>query len=245
MPHRQVLLVEEAFLFFVKMRIRSLLREIPFLLALLFAASSKGENAGPLQLEKEIPLPGVEGRIDHLSVDIKGQKLFIAALGNNTVEIVDLAQGKRTHSITGLQEPQGIVYVPELDQIVVANGKDGTVRTFDAKSFATISSLKLGDDADNVRYDSGMGKIIVGYGGGALAFIDQKTKKIIGTTKLSGHPESFQLEKSRARIYVNVPDAGHVAVIDGGKQTMITTWPVGQFRSNFPMALMNLITACS
>jgi len=204
-----------------------------------------GQGNAPLKLVQTIPIPGVEGRIDHLSVDIKGQKLFIAALGNNTVEIVDLAQGKRTHSITGLQEPQGIVYVPELDQIVVANGKDGTVRIFDAKSFAMISSLKLGDDADNVRYDSGMGRIIVGYSDGALAFIDLKTHKVTGTTKLSGHPESFQLEKSRPRIYVNVPDAGHVAVIDGGKQTMITTWPVGQFRSNFPMALMNLITACS
>src|SRR5439155_4757530 len=219
---------------------------VPILLFGVFLCClTYGQGNAPLKLVQTIPIPGVEGRIDHLSVDIKGQKLFIAALGNNTVEIVDLAQGKRTHSITGLQEPQGIVYVPELDQIVVANGKDGTVRIFDAKSFAMISSLKLGDDADNVRYDSGMGRIIVGYSDGALAFIDLKTHKVTGTTKLSGHPESFQLEKSRPRIYVNVPDAGHVAVIDGGKQTMITTWPVGQFRSNFPMALMNLITACS
>src|SRR6266487_1140209 len=151
----------------------------------------------PLKLSQTIPLPGVEGRIDHMSVDVKGQRLFVAALGNNTVEVVDLAQGKRSRSITGLKEPQGIVYIPALDQVVVANGADGTVRTLDARSFTTISSLDLGDDADNVRYDSTLGRLVVGYGDGALGIIDLKTHKVISSIKLSGHPESFQLEKSR------------------------------------------------
>ena len=191
----------------------------------------------PLKLSQTIPLPGVEGRIDHMSVDVKGQRLFVAALGNNTVEVVDLAQGKRSRSITGLKEPQGIVYIPALDQVVVANGADGTVRTFDARSFTTISSLDLGDDADNVRYDSTLGRLVVGYGDGALGIIDLKTHKVISSIKLSGHPESFQLEKSRPRIYVNVPNANQIAVVDTAKQALITTWPVGQFRANFPMAL--------
>src|SRR5207249_3483981 len=191
----------------------------------------------PLKLVQTIPLPGVEGRIDHMSADIKGQRLFVAALGNNTMEVVDLAQGKRVRSITGLKEPQGITYLAELDQIVVANGGDGTVRTFEGKSFAMISNLPLGDDADNVRYDSAVGRIVVGYGDGALGFIDAKAHKVISSIKLSGHPESFQLEKSRPRIYVNVPNANHIAVIDSNKQSVITTWSVGQFRANFPMAL--------
>src|SRR5947208_3696323 len=191
----------------------------------------------PLKLSQTIPLPGVEGRIDHMSVDVKGQRLFVAALGNNTVEVVDLAQGKRSRSITGLKEPQGIVYISALDQVVVANGADGTVRTFDARSFTTISSLVLGDDADNVRYDSTAGRIVVGYGDGALGIIDPKTHKVISSIKLSGHPESFQLEKSRQRIYVNVPNANHIAVVDTAKLAVITTWRVGQFRANFPMAL--------
>src|SRR5213078_954633 len=191
----------------------------------------------PLKLSQTIPLPGVEGRIDHMSVDVKGQRLFVAALGNNTMEVVDLAQGKRTRSIMGLKEPQGIAYLAELDQIIVANAADGTVRTFDGKSFMTISSLTLGDDADNVRYDSTAGRIVVGYGDGALGIIDPKTHKVISSIKLSGHPESFQLEKSRPRIYVNVPSANHIAVVDTAKQAVITTWPVGQFRANFPMAL--------
>jgi DNA-binding beta-propeller fold protein YncE len=191
----------------------------------------------PLKLSQTIPLPGVEGRIDHMSVDIKGQRLFVAALGNNTMEVVDLAQGKRVRSITGLKEPQGIAYLADLDQIIVANGGDGTVRTFEGKSFTMISTLTLGDDADNVRYDSTIGRIVVGYSDGALGFVDAKTHKVISSIKLSGHPESFQLEKSRPRIYVNVPNANHIAVVDSNKQAVINTWPVGQFRANFPMAL--------
>src|SRR5215471_11763268 len=115
----------------------------------------------PLKLVQTIPLTKVEGRIDHMNVDVKGQRLFVAALGNNTLEVVDLAQGKQIRSVMGLREPQGAVYVPELDQVVVANGEDGTVRTFDAKTFTAISSLPLGDDADNVRYDSAAGRLVV------------------------------------------------------------------------------------
>ncbi len=208
-----------------------------FLLIVSVCALLAYSQGTPLKLVQTIPMPGVEGRIDHLSVDVKGQRLFVAALGNNTLEVIDVAQGKRSRSITGLREPQGVVYVPELDQVVVANGEDGTVRTFDAKSFMTVSSLTVGDDADNVRYDAAGGKLVVGYGAGALGFIDAKSHKLIGTVKLSAHPESFQLEKSRPRIYVNVPNANHIAVVDSSKQTVITTWPVGQYRANFPMTL--------
>jgi len=191
----------------------------------------------PLKLVQTIPLPKVEGRIDHMSVDVKGQRLFVAALGNNTLEVVDLAQGKQVRSVTGLREPQGVAYLPEFDQVVVANGDGGTLRVFDAKSFASVSSSMLGDDADNVRYDASGSRIIVGYGAGALAFLDAKTRKLVGTVKLPNHPESFQLEKSRPRIYVNVPNGNQIALIDSAKQAVTATWPVGEYGSNFPMAL--------
>src|SRR5438132_4001906 len=162
-----------------------------------FVLLAYSQDNPPLKLVQTIALPGVEGRIDHLSADVKGHRLFVAALGNNTLEVVDLAQGKRIRSIMGLREPQGVVYIPELDQFVVANGDDGTVRTFDGKSFMTVSSLMLGGDADNVRYDSTGGRLVVGYGAGALGFIDAKSHRVSGTVKLAAHPESFQLEKSR------------------------------------------------
>jgi DNA-binding beta-propeller fold protein YncE len=196
-----------------------------------------GQSNLPLKLVQTIPLGRVEGRIDHMSADVKGQRLFVAALGNNTLEVVDLAQGKQIRSVTGLHEPQGVAYLPELDQVAVANGDDGMLRVFDAKSFAIASSVTLGDDADNVRYDATGGRIVVGYGAGALAFLDAKTRKLLGTVKLANHPESFQLEKSRPRIYVNVPNANQIAVVDSAKLAVTTTWPVGEYRSNFPMAL--------
>src|SRR5262249_31182753 len=160
-----------------------------------FAVIANGQGGPPLKLVQTIPLGMVEGRIDHMSADVKGQRLFLAALGNNTLEVVDLVQGRQVRSLAGLREPQGVVYVPALDQIVVANGNDGTVRTFDAKSFTTVSSVKVGDDVDNVRYDSAGARVVVGFGAGALGFVDVRTHKVVGTVKVSAHPESFQIER--------------------------------------------------
>src|SRR5262245_32790451 len=81
--------------------------------------------AEPLRLVKAMPLPGVQGRIDHLAVDVAGQRLFVCALGNNTLEVVDLSKGERTASLTGFHEPQGVRYLPDSNVIVVANGGDG------------------------------------------------------------------------------------------------------------------------
>jgi DNA-binding beta-propeller fold protein YncE len=182
-------------------------------------------------------MPGVEGRIDHLSVDLKGQRLFVAALENNTIEVLDLAQGKRIRSIGGLKEPQGIFFVPEFNQVFVASGGDGTLKAFDAMTYSPVYSVDAGGDADNIRYDPATKTIVVGYGNGAIGTVNTGSRKLVSSTKLSGHPESFQLEKSRPRIYVNVPTANQIAVVDRIKQTVTTTWPLGEFRSNFPMAL--------
>src|SRR5206468_9298820 len=105
------------------------------------------------KLKQTIPLPGVEGRIDHLALDAASDRLFVCALGNNTVEVLDLRKGERIHSITGLGAPQGIAYIPELGRIFVANDKDGIFKIYDAKAFQQISELNFKDDADNVRYD--------------------------------------------------------------------------------------------
>jgi DNA-binding beta-propeller fold protein YncE len=209
----------------------------PVVVLVSFLFLAYGQVNPPLKLVQTIPLVMVDGRIDHMSADVKGQRLFVAAVGNNTLELVDVVQGKHIRSVSGLREPQGVAYIPELEQVVVANGGDGTLRVFDARSFTNIANLTLGNDADNVRYDSNGGRIVVGYGSGALAFLDAKTHKIIGSVKLLAHPESFQLEKSRPRIYVNVPGANMIAVVDSARLSVVTTWPVGAYRANFPMAL--------
>ncbi|MDQ6760968.1 MAG: hypothetical protein M3Z32_14035, partial [Acidobacteriota bacterium] len=165
------------------------------------SGSLSAQSAPPLRLEKTILLPEVQGRIDHLSIDTKQQRLFVAALGNNTVEVIDLKAGKLAHSIPGLSEPQGVLYVPAVDRLFVANAKDGTVRIFDGTSFKLLKNVSYSDDADNLRLDSASGTVYVGYGSGALGAIDKDGGKI-GDIRLDAHPESFQLEKEGPRIFV-------------------------------------------
>src|SRR5262249_3587211 len=136
--------------------------------------------------DKTIPMPKVEGRIDHMAADVAGQRLFVAALGNNSVEVLDLKGGKAIQSLPGFAEPQGIAYVAESGRLFVANGADGTCRILDGHTFKTISSVACGDDADNVRYDSEANRIYVGYGGGALTVLDAKTGAKLADIKLAG-----------------------------------------------------------
>src|SRR5437867_3492928 len=190
-----------------------------------------------LKLKQTIPLPGVEGRIDHFALDASGERLFVCALGNNTVEVLDLRKGERIRSITGLGAPQGIVYIPELDRLFVANDKGGLCKIYDGNSFQTVGELNFKDDADNVRYDNAAKKIYVGFGSGGIAIVNAPDGKQIGSIKLSAHPEAFELEKNGKRIFVNVPNSRHVAVIDREKGEVVTTWKTDLAFGNFPMAL--------
>jgi len=190
-----------------------------------------------LQLQQTIPLPGVEGRIDHLAFDAAGQRLFVCALGNNSVEVLDLRKGERIHSIAGLGSPQGIAYVPELNRLFVANDKDGILKIYDAESFRSVGELDFKDDADNVRYDDFAEKIYVGFGNGGIAVVSAPDGKQVASIQLTGHPEAFVLERHGKRIFVNVPTSHHVAVIDRDKSEVIATWSTGLVFGNFPISL--------
>jgi YVTN family beta-propeller protein len=200
---------------------------------ILFAQSGPSEL---LKLEATIPMADVQGRIDHLSIDLKGQRLFVAALGNNSLEVIDLKGNRRVHTINGLAEPQGIAYFPSTNRIFVANGKDGSVRAFDAASWKMLSSTSYGDDADNLRLDPSDGHAWVGYGGGALGEFDQEGTKL-AEIKLDAHPESFQLEKNGSRIFINLPGSRNIAVVDRKTRTMSESWGTGGPLANYPMAL--------
>jgi len=206
-------------------------------MGMVMTRNLEAEETGPLRLIQTIPLHNVEGRIDHMAVDLKGQRLFIAALGNNTVEVLDLHAGKHIRSITGLREPQGVGFIPELNKLFIANAKNGACDVFDASSFKFIKSVKLSDDADNIRYDAAARRVYVGYGSGGLGIIDAATGDQLGEIKLDGHPESFQLEKTGRRIFVNIPTAQKVVVVDREKRTAITSWPTAGATANFPMAI--------
>lgn len=190
-----------------------------------------------IKLTQTIPLPGVEGRIDHFAFDAAGDRLFVCALGNNTVEVLDLRKGQRIHSITGLGSPQGIAYIPELDRLLVANDKGGICKIYDAKSYQPVGEINFKDDADNVRYDDSSKRIYVGFGNGGLGIINSADGKQVGSIKLAAHPEAFELEKNGKRIFVNVPNSRHVAVIDRDQGKVVATWNTDLAFGNFPMAL--------
>ena len=193
------------------------------------------QTSPPLELVQTIRLPDVRGRIDHLAVDADEGRLFVAALGNDSVEVVDLREGSRVARITGLHEPQGIGYVRSANRLLVANAGGG-VDLFEASSLRRLSRIEGLDDADNVRLDPASGEVYVGYGH-ALAALDPGSGKLLDNIPLAGHPESFQLESTRTRVFVNVPSAGQIAVVDRSKKAVIGAWNLGAKGANFPMAL--------
>ncbi len=203
-------------------------------------------ESGGLQLKQTIPLPGVEGRIDHLDLDAAGERLFVCALGNNTAEVLDLRKGERVHTISDLGAPQGLVYIAELNRLFIANDKGGVCKIYDAKSYQNVGEIDLKDDADNVRYDSATKKIYVGFGSGGIAIVNALDGKQISSIKLSAHPEAFELEKNGKRIFVNVPNSRHVAVIDREKGEVVTTWKTTLLqRSISPAIPMTFSTTAS
>jgi DNA-binding beta-propeller fold protein YncE len=200
-------------------------------------AQGASQSSNLLTQVRTIPLNGVEGRIDHFGLDAKGRRLFVSALGNNTVEVVDLVAGKVTNHIRNLRAPQGIGFAPESNRLAVANDGDGSCRMYDGASLQQTATVELKDDADNVRYDKVSRRLWVGYGNGGLAAIDPESGKQVADIKLDAHPESFQLETKGKRIFVNVPNARHVAVVDRETETIIEKIPLKEASANFPMAL--------
>jgi DNA-binding beta-propeller fold protein YncE len=202
----------------------------------LLMARGPGGSAPPIEPIQTVSLAGVSGRIDHLTLDPSGDRLFVAALGNNSVEVIDLRAGTRTRSLRGLAEPQGVVFVPGANRLFVACGGDGTVRVFDGTTLEPVSRIDLGSDADNIRYDSAAGRVFVGHGSGGLAVLDERGRRL-GDIPLPAHPEAFALEERGPRIFINVPGAGSIEVADRETKAVRASWPLEQARANFPMAL--------
>ena len=199
-------------------------------------AACQPPGRGPLELETRIPLGNVSGRIDHMAVDLKRQRLFVAELGNNSVGVVDIANRTLTRRIGGLGGPQGVGYEPATDTLFVANARDGSVKLFAGNDYKPTGRIELGSDADNVRIDAATKRVVVGYGDGALAILDPQTRAKVGDIPLKAHPESFQIDPEAGRIFVNVPGAHAVAVVDRSSEKQVVNWPMDQ-GANFAMTV--------
>jgi YVTN family beta-propeller protein len=201
------------------------------------SAVAQPAETAPLQLEAKIPLGNVRGRIDHMAVDLKRQRLFVAELGNDTIAVIDLANHKLLQTIAGLKEPQGVGYEPSTDTLYVANAGDGSVRLFEGNEYRPKGQIELGSDADNVRVDAAISRIFIGYGSGALAVIDPATRSKVADIPVKAHPEGFQIDSGTGQVFVNVPDAHGIAVVDRASQKQTGRWPIPDHGANFPMAL--------
>ena len=210
--------------------------------ALLFwclsVSQSEAQEKEPLRLVETIPMPNVKGRIDHMDVDVKGKRLFVAGLENGSLEIVDLGAGKWSKSIPGFKKTQGVAYIPSLNKVFVASGDDGMLRMFRGDSLELLDSIKLELGPNRVAYEPHSKSLYLGYGGkdagkdyGMVGIIDAKTDKSLGDIKVDAHPAELLLDKSGKTLYVFVSSAGKVQVVDTKKREVVVTWPTSSQRN--------------
>jgi len=211
------------------------------MLLLGLVATAHGQTPSPLKLLQKIPMPGVQGRLDHSAADLKGKRLFVAALGDNqnTVEVIDLNTNKRIASIPGQSKPQGVFYSSNFKKLFVANGTDGTCKIFDANTLKLIDSLAVGADADHVGYDPTTKYLYVGVGdakSGALAVIDTRTNKHLEDIKTDARPGGVKFDKAGPRIFVTLAGATNLGVVDRKNRQQVATWPVTGVQGNVSLA---------
>jgi WD40 repeat protein len=190
-----------------------------------------------LKLVQEIPIRGVHGRIDHMDVDIKGQRLFVAGLENGSLEVVDLRTGKSLRSIPGFKKLQGILFVPSLNKIFAASGDDGKVRVFRGDTLDLIDTIDFDPGPNRIVYDPRKSLVYVGYGGkdagkdyGEVGIIDAKKDKRIGDIKVDAHPSELLLDQSGKRLFCFVSVSSKIQLIDTTQRKVIATWSTSSER---------------
>jgi DNA-binding beta-propeller fold protein YncE len=214
------------------------------------ASLALGQTPSTLQLMSRIPLAKVDGRMDHVGVDVAGQRLFAAAFDNNTVEVIDLKAGKQAHTIANLEHPQQTYFDGPTNHLFVSSEGNGSVKVFDGSTFALLATTQLSTDADNMRFDARNMHLVVAYGGekflngqvargqglkdGALAILDTTGKKL-GQIPTDGHPESLAVESNGTRVFTNVPDKKEIVVGDLTSYTVLAHWALPGCE-NYPMA---------
>jgi hypothetical protein len=189
-----------------------------------------------LELLQTIPLKGAVGRLDHLAIDSKHARLFVANLSNNSLDIVDLKAGKLLKQIPDQKKIQGIAYAPDLDRIYVGNGTGGECNVFDGKDYKLLKSIKL-PGADNVRYLASRCLVYVGHAEKALSVIDAQTYEVKAEIQLPGRPEGFQLETKRPRLYMNTVEPTRLVVVDTDKNEVLHPYPLTLADRAYPMAV--------
>ncbi|HEV3117247.1 MAG TPA: hypothetical protein VGY58_09355 [Gemmataceae bacterium] len=209
---------------------------------------ARGADPSVLELVQTIPLKGKPGKLDHLIVDSKGERLFLANKVNNTIDVVDLKAGKLVHQIKGQSGVQGLAYAADLDRLFAGLGTGGYCNVFDGKTYKPIGTKKYADDADNVRYDPRTHLVYVAHAEKALGVIDGQTLEDKADIELPGGAEGFDIDSTKPRLYLATPTPCEVSVIDTEKNQVVNHYPVKMAGAAFPLALdeanQRIIVAC-
>jgi hypothetical protein len=220
-------------------------RRVIAALALLFSFSVVSAENGPaLKLVQTIPLPEVDGRIDHFAIDVSGRRAFLAALAKNTIEVVDLRAGRVTHTLPGFAKPQGVLFVSKFNKLVVASGLDGSVKTLDGTTLAAIYTASVSLGADAIGYDPRSTEIYVGSGGGDankeqgdLTVFNVASGAQVAALTTDAHAGGSIVESHGEHVFVLVPERAQVVVLDRKTKSQVAKWTIPGIQKNVALAL--------
>jgi YVTN family beta-propeller protein len=206
-----------------------------------FSATSQ-TLAPAMRLTKTIVLPGVQGKLDHFAIDLAGNRLFLAATGSGSVQVIDLKTDKVRESIGGLVKPHGLAWDASTGTLYVTDGALAELRAYKGEPFSVAGTIKLSVDADDMMYDNANHMLFVGHGGSdtanaaRVAVIDTDHFALIANVGVASHPEGLDFDRETGRLFVNVADSNEVAVIDTAAKALSSQWKVTKAAENVPMA---------
>lgn len=198
------------------------------------AANLSAQEKLPLKLLATTPLPGFSGDFDHFGLDLKGRRLFLAAEDHKTVEVFDL-EGKWLTSITGFGQPHAILYLPEVNRLIVTDGDGfGMVELVSGENYKILSRIKLPDGVDGAVFNPVNHDYYVESGGAEtrgkthkINIIDTKAFKLIGDITLPGnHSEAMAITRDGKKMYVNLSGPKEVGVVDLSTGRLVARWPI-------------------
>ena len=220
-------------------------RRVIVTLAFLFSFSvASADNGAALKLVQTIPLPEVDGRIDHFAIDVKGRRAFLAALAKNTIEVVDLRAARVIVTVPGFAKPQGVLFVPKFNKLIVASGADGSVKTLDGTTLAVIHAASVSLGADAIGYDPQAKEIYVGSGGGDankeegdLTIFNVAHGVQVAALTTDAHAGGSVVEGHGERVFVLVPEKAEVVVLDRKTRAQVAKWTIPGIQKNVAIAL--------
>jgi DNA-binding beta-propeller fold protein YncE len=210
---------------------RTVIAAIAAMAVLAPRVSSAVDETPPLVRVRTIALKGPVGGLDHLAIDAKRGRLFVANTSNDSLDVVDLKAGKLLKQVSGQGRIRGVDYSPDVDQIFAGCSTGGVCNIIDGDGYEPIKSVALGDDADNVRYNPRTKRIYVVHADTELSVIDARDYSLRSPIALTKDLGGFKLEKERPRMYLNAKQ-GQVVVIDTEKDEVIDKFSVAPAGAN-------------